>query len=409
MRAVLSFLTVVTLATSAHASSITRELAIAQGAERGPGVAVARAPMPAYEDALDASHAWFVHSPRVVAMGGQRFGNGATGLEAGVSLIQDIPLASVGGHREDSAKALISGSKADVSRARLEAAARAVIAWATAREAEEVLALRTSAKAEADELLRLARAHVTAGTGLPSEVATAQGEVALAEASVLDAEGMLTESLNGLRFALGEAPDATLDPDGALSFGADPPLDEATATRLAIERSPSIAIAGARRDLAKGDAALAHAVLAPTIGIGASYTHEGTGDNVWTAIVAFPLPFAHPGAYESARQMGTAYAADREVELARAELARAVALAIHECTHTREARAAFERAVTPLTEAVRLARVQMETGTTDAIALVFARQRLLATRERTVHATADVVRADVRLELLAGTLLGATP
>ncbi len=409
MRSHLAFLTIVTLATSAHASSVTREMAIVQGADHGPGVAVARAPMPAYEDALDASHAWFVHSPRVVAMGGQRFSNGATGLEVGVSLIQDLPLAGVGGHREDSARALISGSKADVSRARLQAAARAAITWATAREAKEVLALRTSAKAESDELLRLARARVTSGSAMPSDVATALGEVALAEASVLDAEGMLTEAMNGLRFSLGEAPDATLDPDGALSFAADPPLDEATAARRAFERSPAIVIAGARRDLAKGDAALAHAILAPTIGIGASYTHEGTGDNLWTAIVAFPLPFAHPGAYESARQMGTAYAADREVELARAELARAVALAIHECQHTREARAALERAIIPLTEAVRLAKVQLETGTTDAIALVFARQRLLATKERTTHAAADVVRADVRLEQLAGTLLGANP
>lgn len=365
--------------------------------------------MPAYEDALDASHAWFVHSPRVVAMGGQRFSNGATGLEVGVSLIQDIPLAGVGGNREDTARALISGSKADVSRARLFAAARAAVAWATAREAEEVLMLRTSAKAEAHELLRLARARVAVGTALPSDVATALGEDALADASLLDAEGMLTEAMNGLRFSLGEAPDATRDPDGPLSFGTDPPLDEATATRLALERSPSIAIAGARRDLAKGDAALAHAILAPTIGVGASYVHEGTGDNLWTAIVAFPLPFAHPGAYESARQLGTAYAADREVELARAELARAVALAIHECQHTREARAALERAIAPLTEAVRLAKVQVQTGTLDAIALVFARQRLLATQERTLHAAADVVRADVRLEQLAGTLLGATP
>lgn len=400
---------VVAWSATAGAATVSEQDAINRGAEHGPGVAIAKAPMPAYDDALDASHAWFVHSPRVVASGGQRFTNGTAGFEAGVSLIQDIPLASVGGHREDAAHALISGTRAEVSRAKLEAAARAAMAWATAREGEEVLALRTASKGDADELLRLARARVTAGTGMPSDVAIAQGEVALAEASVLDAEGMLTEAMNAFRFALGEETTAEIDPDGPLASAKDPPMDEATALKLALERSPALGVAGSRRDLAKSDAALAHAILAPTIGVGASYLREGTGDNIWTAIVAFPLPFARPGAYESARIMGTAYAADRELDLVRAELTREIALASHECRHTREARDAFERATVPLKEAVRLAKAQLEAGTSDAQSFVFARQRLLATQERATRAAADVLRADVRLEQLTGTLLGATP
>ncbi len=402
-------LAVLLVSTAARAETITRDVAISRGAEQGPGVAIARAPGAAYEDALDASHAFLVHSPRVIAAGGQRFSNGSLGFEASVSLIQDIPLASVGGRREESAHALLAGSRADVTRARLDAAAHAAMAWATARESEEVLALRKSAKTQADELLRLAHARVVAGTGMPSDVAIAQGEVALAEAGELDAEGLLTEALNAFRFSLGEATAAEIDPDGSLASPKDPPFDEATALRLALSNSPSLVIAASRRDLAKSDAALAHAVLAPTIGIGGSYTHEGMGDQVWTAIVTFPLPFARPGAYESARQMGTAYAADRELDLARADLARAIALAAHECHHMREAATAIERAIAPLEEAVRLARAQLEAGTSDATTLVFARQRLLVTKERTTRAAADVVRADIHLEQLAGTLLGATP
>ena len=394
---------------ASRADSLTRDAAMTLAAERGPGVAVARAPEAAYRDALDESRALFIHSPRVMASAGQRFspvlGNG---LEANVTVLQDIPLRAVGARREDSARALLAGSKAEVAGARLDAAARAGLAWATAREAEELLALRRSATAEARELERLAGARVTTGTSMPSDAAIASGEVALATAAELDAEGTLTEAMNELRFSVGAAPNTDLDPDGSLDSPREPPLDEAGALRLALERSPSVSLASSRRALARSDAALALASQAPTLGIGASYTHEGVGDNVWTAIVSFPLPLSRPGAYDAARQMGAAFAADREIELVRADLARAVALAVHECHHTRETRDAFDRAIAPLQDAVRMARAQLVAGTSDATTLVFARQRLLVARERSLHATAEILRADVNLLRLAGTLLGGS-
>ncbi len=393
----------------ALAQELSRDAATRQGADRGPGVAIARAPDASYRDALSESGALLVHSPRGLATGGHRASSIGGGLEASVSLVQDISLRGVAARRADSAHALLAATHADVSRARQAAAGRAAIAWSTAREAEELLALRKASTLEAETLARLAAARVTAGTGMPSEIAMAQGELALANANELDGEGMLTEAMSELRFAMGLPPDAAIDPGGSLEAPKDPPLDGAAALRTAFERSPLLPLAAARRDLATSDAALAFAQQAPTLGLGASYTHEGTGDSIWSAIVAFPLPFANPGGYESARQMGAASVAGRELELARADLARMVALAVHECQHTRETHAALGRALAPLESAAEMARAQLEAGTSDATLLAFARQRLLAARERSLHAAAEIQRADTRLLLTVGDLLGDAP
>ena len=297
-------------------------------------------------------------------------------------------------------------TRADLARAKLAGAARAAIAWSTAREAEELLALRRAVTIESETLQRLAVARVTAGASMPSEVAMAEGELALANASELDAEGMWTEAKSELRFAVGQTVDAPIVAAGSLDSPAEAPLDEPAALRTAFGRSPLLTLASARREVATTEAALSLAQQTPTVGLGASYMHEGTGDSVWSAIVAFPLPFSRPGAYESARQRGPAAAAAREVELGRADLARAVVLAVHECRHTRETKAALARALAPLESAARMARAQLEAGTSDATTLAFARQRLLAAKERTLHATAEIQRADTRLGLIVGTLLG---
>ena len=107
--------------------------------------------------------------------------------------------------------------------------------------------------------------------------------------------------------------------------------------------------------------------------------------------------------------MGAASVAGREFELARADLARMVALAVHECQHTRETHAALGRALAPLESAAEMARAQLEAGTSDATLLAFARQRLLAARERSLHAAAEIQRADTRLLLTVGALLGDAP
>lgn len=389
------------------ATRLTEAEAIAIGAERGPSVDVARAPQSSYEDALDASRAFFIHSPRLSGFVGERAHGGGAGFEANVSVLQDIALRSIGGPREDAAHALLGATKADLERARLEAAARAADAWIRVRESEEVLALRRAVTVQANALARLAHVRVDAGTSLPADAAIADGDLALGKAAELDAEGFVTEALAELRFAIGEPPSADVDAVGALELPAAPPFDGAR--HLELDRAPTVALASARAALSKSDARLARALAEPTVAVGASFTHEGTGDDIWTAIVQVPLPFSQTGRYDAARQLGQAAADERQVSLVRAELAQRVALAIHECEHTRETHAAYASALRPLAEAVRMAGAQLEAGTATATVVSVARQRLLEAEERVVHAIASALRADVELARITSTLVPTRP
>ncbi len=393
-------------AADAHAATrLTQAEAIAIGAERGPSVAVAGAPTSSYEEALDASHAFFIHSPRLSGYAGERAHGGRNDFEANVSVLQDIALRSVGGPREDAAHALLDATKADLERARLQAAARAADAWIGVRESEEVLALRRAMTEQAEALAHLAHARVNAGTSLPADAAIADGDLALGKAAELDAEGFVTEALAELRFAIGEPPSADVDAVGALEVPATPPFDDAR--RLVLDRAPTVALASARAALSKSDARLARALAEPTVAIGASFTHEGTGDAIWTAVLQVPLPFSQTGRYDAARQLGQAAADERQVSLVRAELAQRVALAVHECEHTRETHAAYASALRPLGDAVRMAGAQLEAGTATATVISVARQRLLEAQERVVHAAASVLRADVELARITNRLVPA--
>ena len=147
-------------------------------------------------------------------------------------------------------------------------------------------------------------------------------------------------------------------------------------------------------------------MLAPSIGIGASYLREGTGDQIVTGIVSVPLPIVSPGAFEAARQRAYEDTATAMVARARAEVARDVRLALHDREHWREVRDALRsQALQPMREALRLARVQYDVGTHDVSFVLLARQRLVATEEQLARVAAEVQRADIRLGRATGRLM----
>ena len=147
-------------------------------------------------------------------------------------------------------------------------------------------------------------------------------------------------------------------------------------------------------------------MLGPTITVGGAYLHEGTGDQVWTAIVGIPLPFVNPAAYETARQRAIAMTAEAQIERVQAEMMRDIHLAIHDHEHWREVRDALrDQAVPPMKEALRLARVSYEAGTQDLSLVLLARQRLVGVEEMLARAAGEVQRADLRLQRATGALL----
>jgi outer membrane protein TolC len=392
-------------APTAPAAGVTRAQALRLGATQGPGVEVATAPRGAAREAGERATA-FPRPPTLQLTAGYRSGSLTPGAELGAQVMQELSLHGLGAARRDAAGALAHVIEADTERARLDAAARAAYAWIGALEAHEVLRLRTDALGQSEAILATTRARVQSGVGLPFELAMARGDVGAARASMLDAEGVQVEALAELRFALGLSPTLAIAADGDLYASDERPVDEAVAVRAAEEKHPALRLAGARARLAKEEVRLTAATLAPGIGLGGAYLREGTGDQIITGVVSFPIPLVNPAAYEAARQRANEDVANAQIARTRAEVQRDVRLALHDREHWREVRGALrEQALEPMKEALRLARVQYEVGTHDVSTVLLARQRLVATEEQLARVAAEVQRADVRLARATGALL----
>lgn len=385
---------------------LTREQAAALGAAQGPGVAVEHAPRAAVLRAGEVASPLLIVPPRVTIAAGRRTGSFATGLEVSVMAIQEVPLRAIGRERERTVSAMTRVVEHAAKTVELDAGSRAALAWATVLETRHTLELRQSSLRDADVLLRLAQARTTSGVALPIELAAAKGERGAAAALALDAEGMLTEALFELRYATGLRADAPIDADGDLEQITHDDPDEATLLLRASSAHPALGLAAARAELATQEAHLVFAARAPTIGVGASYVREGTGNEVWSGVIAVPLPFGDFGELDRARQEAAAARVRAEVDVVRGRLERDVRVTLHEGRHARET---YEALVTgarePLREAVRLARAQYQAGPGDLASVLLARQRLVVAEEQVTRAAANVQRADIRLAQASGTLL----
>jgi cobalt-zinc-cadmium efflux system outer membrane protein len=389
----------------AAARRLTFREAAQLGAAQGREVAVARAPRSAAADVRRAADHVLTTLPRATLTAGARRTVTGTGLEIGVTVLQDIPLGGVGGARRGVAEALGRVVEADVDRARLDAAARAANGWINLAEADRVLGLRQRSLDHAAGVARTVAARVTSGVAEPLELALARGDEATARASVLDAEGLRFEASMELAFALGLPAGSAVEPAGTLADIPDVTLDEAELTRRAERDHPLVKLAEARRGAAQRDADLSAAAGIPALGVGAAYVREGGGDQVWTGILSVPLPLSRTWAFDAARQRAVADTAGAHIALARAELGREIRTALHEREHTREVHDALATgALPPMREALRLSEAQLAAGTLDVTRVLLARQRLLAAEELVARGLADVRRADVRL-LRASTLL----
>lgn len=383
---------------------VTQTDAIARGARVGPGVSVAQAPLSSASVARDEATA-LLRPPTLSAFAGYRANAPVQGPELSVAVTQELALRGLGDARREAADQLKSSIVADVERARLEGALRALLAWETTVEAKEVLRLRTAALDQAEAIAKGTRARVGSGVGQPRELALAEGDVGSAQAAVLDAEGALVEAHVELRFALGLPPDEPVDVAGDLYAADETPVVRDGAIRATGEH-PSLRAARARADLAKREVDLARAHFGPIASVGGSFAREASGEQVFGALVGVPLPLVDPSRFEQARLMTTENAARAQASRVEIELQRDVRLALHDREHWREVREALRtRALGPLREALRLVRKEYEVGTQDVTMVLLAHQRLLVAEEQMARAAGAVQRADAHVAALTGALL----
>jgi len=389
---------------------IGRHEALLLGAKRGPGVALAAAPREAVAT-LGKRASALIRPPVLTLGGGYRAGALTPGAELSVSLAQEVPLAGVGGARSGLAKSFARSVDTDEKRARLDGASRAAMAWIDSLFAQELLRLRHEGLTQAEAILKITVSRVEAGVAPPHELALARGEAASALASILDAEGMQIEAFAELRFSIGAPATESVAAVGDLYLSDERFIDEDGAVRAAQTKNPTIQLAVERAVQAEREVRLTSAMLGPSLSLGATYVREGTGDKVLLGFVGFPIPLVDAAGFESARQRATQKTAESQAELARAEGARDIRLALHDRHHWREVRDALQNgALAAFTEAFRLARTQYEVGTAEIGTVILARQRLLGVQERLAEVAARVQRADIALARATGSLIDeATP
>jgi outer membrane protein TolC len=265
-------------------------------------------------------------------------------------------------------------------------------------EAMRILEIRKATLGRAEELVTLARRRVGAGVGRPSEVALAEGERAYAATSVLDGEGLLVDALVELRVASALPPGEEVAPAGDLARELPTVYASAHAPNGAdVSDSPAVRLARAAEVRARAQVALTHATEGPQLSVGGMFAREGDGSTIVLGSVMVPLPFVDPAAFDRSRAEADALAANAEKGRVRSELDAHLSLVLHDMDHTREVRDRLEREVLPpLREALRQSLVEVSAGTTDIGPSVIARQRLLSAEEAATHASAEVVRADLR-------------
>jgi cobalt-zinc-cadmium efflux system outer membrane protein len=236
---------------------------------------------------------------------------------------------------------------------------------------------------------------------MPAEASLAAAEVGAAVLGERDAEGLLVTARATLKLAIG-IPQTT----AVVAAGDLPTNDDLVAPPPARHEHPTIAAARAETELARADAKLTGAHMAPPVAVGVMYTREGTGEQLLAGTFTVPLPFLDASGFDGARQRASVLSAEARVMRRQDELAHDMALATHEREHTREVRDTLRtRVLVPLREAVRLARAGYQAGTQDATGLLLLRQRLVTAEERLASAAADVKRADVRDAVARGALL----
>jgi outer membrane protein TolC len=380
---------------------VSRATALKLGVEHGPAVREARAPTAATTTIRDASNKLLPYAPRLSAFAGRRTGDFGQGLEIGGSATQDLSVHGLGGARREVAAAIERAMLGELDRARLFGAANALLAWLDVLEAQELLRLRSTARVEAEEIARVANARVDRGVAMPAEASLAAAEVGAAVLGERDAEGLLVMARGALKLAIGVPQTTAVTASGEL-----PMSDDLVGPPPARREHPVLAAARAETDLARADAKLTGAHMAPPVSVGVSYTREGTGEQLLAGTLTVPLPFLDATGFDAARQQASVLSAEARVMRRRDEIAHDIALAAHEREHTREVRDTLSaRVLVPLREAVRLARAGYQAGTQDATGFLLLRQRLVTAEERLAIAAADVKRADVRDAVARGSLL----
>ena len=178
--------------------------------------------------------------------------------------------------------------------------AEVVRCWIALRSAQEQVTLLTAVRDANQEKLRLLQVRESLKLASPTEVATAQAELARSEMALADPQRAINANAQQLAALLGQSEP---DPAWLQAGGAQPQLGDWQMTSAPAEMlrtRPEIAAAEAEVLRAAGEAGIARADIYPHIGLGASldwsvnllshHTFIRSGDGIFSAGPVIDMP-----------------------------------------------------------------------------------------------------------------------
>jgi cobalt-zinc-cadmium efflux system outer membrane protein len=192
-------------------------------------------------------------------------------------------------------------------------------AFATALFQEQARQIRAELLTSAEQAFALARARVSAGDAVPSEVARVEAELATARMELQRSEGMRTQSLVALSATIGLRAELVESVFGSLRTAFDLPALEELSSKLAAHP----ALSAAEADVSARDAEIlsARAARIPDLKAELLYRRiESTRQDAFDVGVSLPLPFFDNGRGRVAEAEGRRDAAEARARSTRAEL-----------------------------------------------------------------------------------------
>jgi cobalt-zinc-cadmium efflux system outer membrane protein len=321
----------------------------------------------------------------------------------------DVPLER--GGKRDARVALASAVKS-VAEAQFADAVRVLkqdltLACIDVIAAEAVRKLLADTLRTYEDLARVNRARLTAGSIAPFE--STRSEVAMLQfrATVVRADLDLASATARLRTLLGRPPGAPLEISDGLSVAAAPAPDAVSLEATAMQARPDLRALELAQARTTADLRLQEALGRIDYTVGAEYRRQqgiAGRSNSLGFFFSTPVPLSNRNQGEIARAGGEREQVDRQLAARRAQIAADVQTAFHEYVTTRNLVDSIERdLLNPATRARDTSAYSYKAGGTTLLELLDAQRAFNETMESYVDAQASLRRAMTRLNAAVGT------
>lgn len=349
----------------------------------------------------------------VVEVGlGARIQAGAVGLDAEVSLSQQIEVSGQRRARKEAARRLQTLQAVGVDVASWAVHADVHLAFSNAWLAQEALNLAEQRHTLAETLQTMAATKLAAGEESETALDLAKAEVAWSQSATKKAEATVAAAHLILARASGVA-DRPLRPRGPATTGR-PPADAARWVAAARERNPQLAQAEAAVALADARVEVAHRNARPAPSVGIRLAREGStsrpgnpspASNIVMGTVAVPIPAFRRNRGEVARRTA-------EAEVARVDhgamLQQLDAVVRTACVQVDASAQRAQLLQTDVVDAFEHSLVALQrsyaAGEQDFSSVAQSMQRLWTLREEVLRVRAEYHLALAELEVLVGPL-----